>query len=99
MKELRQSAPAETLHLPAPAEPKRGESRPFVLKCIGEGMRRLDIMKAGESLGINERMIDGAITRLKANKQIAAIDGAPGHFKLVPQKSAQAKPKSSPTKE
>jgi len=89
LKEFQQEAPSEALQLPAPENPKanRGDSVPFVLKCIGEGKTRMDMRKAGESLGINERMIDGALTRLKAKKLIVAVEDVPGSFKLVPQKT------------
>ncbi len=72
--------------LPAP---KRGDSRPFVLKSVEQGMTRLEMTKAGQQIGIGERMIDGALTRLKAEKAIHAI--GPGQFKLGPPPSKSKK--------
>jgi hypothetical protein len=100
LKEFQQEAVlAEALQLPPPtdAKAKRGDSVSFVLKGISEGKTRSEMIKAGEPLGINERMIDGALTRLKAKKLIAAVEDAPGHFNLVPQKTP--KTKQSQTKE
>jgi len=101
LKEFQQEAPppSEALQLPAPVAPKvkRGDSIPFVLKGIAEGKTRLEMRRAGEPLGLTERMIDGALTRLKAKKLITAVEDVPGSFKLVPQKTPKSK--QSQTKE
>lgn len=91
LKELQADKAAPPPQLPAPVKSDRGASRPFVLKCISEGKTRLEMCKAGELVGINERMIDGALTRLKKEKQIASVEGQPGHFKLAPQRAGKSK--------
>jgi hypothetical protein len=94
IEEWRMKHPPETPSLPAPEAPAkaaRGASRPFILQCISEGITaRAEMNAAGAKLGISERMIDGALTRLKGEKVIVAKKDAPGVYTLAP---AKVKPK------
>lgn len=96
LSELQPNAPppAESLQLPSPAPEtklKRGESRGFVLRGIAEGKTRFEMMKAGQLIGIGERMIDGALTRLKNEKLIVKNPVAPGAYSIAPAKTGKSK--------
>lgn len=71
-----------------PSKPSRGDSRPFTLQAIKDGLSRSEMRAKGEPLGITDRMIDGALTRMKKEKLIGAT-GEPGRFKIVPAKAAR----------
>lgn len=94
MQELGSKAKPETsLHLPAPTTvaAQRGVSLGFVRECIGNGMDRAAMRATGEPLGINARMIDGAITRLKARKEIAKDGDTPGLYRLTTKSGGKPK--------
>lgn len=87
-------APAESLQLPAPAPAARakreqGKTIDFVLQSVRDGLTRSEMRKAGEEKHFTERMIDGAITRLKDKEQIMAAGTEQGVYKLTPIKPAK----------
>ncbi len=67
---------------PPQIKAKRGGSRPYVLSSIEKGNGRRQMVKDGAVLGCTERMIDGALTRLKVAKEIHMVE--PGKFALGP---------------
>ncbi len=94
MEEMKAQQPVATVALPAPDKKDRTASKTFVLKAVEDGLSRAEMRVKGEPLGIGERMIDGALTRLKVAKVIIPYGNEPGRFKLVPAKPPKSKSKT-----
>lgn len=94
MDELKPRLADESAQISAPkANGEKIKSIDFVLDGLRKGMSRAEIRRAGEPIGINERMVDGALTRLKVNKLITRGDEE-GHYKLT-AKATKDEPKQS----